>query len=623
MEGEVFFGRYRISRDPQGKPAEAGRTGAASSYKAVDGESAQPVLLQLVPLAAIDQARRAEFEARAKAVREVDHVNVARVLAAGVQHDSFAFVTEYLDGETADAWIVAHGTMTPDAVLRIGVQVVRATAAAAFHGLTHRALQPSNIIILHGESPSGGWPFIKLLNFGVAALELHGETNEARELAPAVVPQFASPEQVRNQQIDFRSEMYSLGATMCFLLTGAVPLPNSDDANTKRRGRRRLPELSSMPMPVRRLLGSMLAENPEDRPLDPVALERYMATILGVIERRQAWGRKFGIPLAASVQRKIVRSRSPFAQVVRGGLAVAALLIALAALGAILYPEYFHRSRSVKEMGVSVGVPTAEQTNVPPPATTPWPAKIVSTSQSPAAPSIPPIQSAPIAHASAAPSASLAQNVRPGNASAAAETKVTPPSSSTLANVGSLPQQPAASPATPPSQPSAAQAAAASSGSFVQNAPPNNSTASTSTAKPISPSKTMTARANADVSALADREPEPPSAGPDDEDESPSTTRSKHPAKAQSKVTTRSKTKPVARSGARTRASKSGRWSRATFIGMTPMGRMLFRMPSGKIVAMTPRNRRAPVAARRRIISRPPEPQIYYGPPPYGYPPGY
>jgi serine/threonine protein kinase len=600
MEDELFFERYRICRNPDGKPEEAARTGAAISYKAVDAQSKEPVLLQLVPLAAIDPTRRDEFETRAKAVREVDHVNVARVLEAGVQHGYFAFVTEYLSGETTDRWIVAHGTMTLDTVLRIGIQVVMATAAAAFYGLIHRAIQPSNIIILPGEAPTGGWPFIKVLNFGGAALELHGESNDARELAPAVVPQFASPEQVRNQQIDFRSEMYSLGATMCFLLTGAVPLPRADEASVARRGRRRLPELKSMPKPVRRLLGSMLAENSEDRPLDPVALERYMITILGIIERRQAWGRKLGIPLATSVPRKIVRSPSPFAQVVRGGLVFAALLIALAAIGAVLYPKYFHHSRSVEEIGVPVGVPVAEQTNVAPPVTTG--PNIGSGARSTGSPK-PQIKTPAVAQAFPASSASPVQNISPSGPSAPVTGESqTVQSASSLANIDSTQQSPASDTANSPA--------------VTQNTRTDNSTEPPKTTTRTTPFAGTVADAKAEAPTNRYREPEPPSAGPDDEDAA-STTRPKYSDETQPRVTARSRTNPIARDDAQFRPRRSDRWAHAIFIGTTPMGKLLFRLPSGRIIAMNPRHRREPAAIR----PRPYPPQPYYGPPPYGYPP--
>lgn len=610
MGDEIFFARYRICRDPQGNPEETGRAGAAITYQGVDENSNQPVVLQLVPLAAIDQIRRDEFETRAKSLCELDHVNVARVLAAGIEHDHFVFVTEYLRGETADAWVVAHGTMAVDTVLRVGIQVVRATAAAAFHGLIHRAIQPSNIIILRGESPSGGWPFIKLLNFGAAALAVHGESNQARELAPAVMPQFASPEQVGNQPIDFRSEIYSLGATMCFLLTGAVPLPGGDDPKTTRPGRRRLPELRSMPKPVRNLLGVMLSENPEDRPLDPVVLERYMLKILDEVERRHAFARKVGIPLAAYVQRKIVRSPSRVAQIVRGGIAAAALLMALGAVGAIFYPNYFHRTRSVREIGVPVGVPVTESKTVAPAAPPLSPANTASAARSAASPSAP--QSALASRTPHAPSTLLARRSESAGSLGPTVSPTAPSSSSSLASR----QEPAVSQAKPKNQPMAAPNSTPPP--VTQIARSDNPNSSSSAGKGNKPATPTLAETDAVAARDDSREPKPPSEQPDTGD-TWSLSRSKDRDKTQPKVAVRSQTKSMAWS--RHREFVNGRWTRAHFIGTTPRGNLLFRLPSGKIVAMTPEHRQLPIADRPRVRPPLPEPRIHYGPSPDGYPP--
>src|SRR5436305_12956472 len=89
--------------------------------------------------------------------------------------------------------VIDTGPMAPDAALRVGLQIVRALGAAAYFNLTHRAIQPSNLMIVSGESPGGGWPFVKLLNFGLASLELHSDSNEAPEIAPSISTQFASP----------------------------------------------------------------------------------------------------------------------------------------------------------------------------------------------------------------------------------------------------------------------------------------------------------------------------------------------------------------------------------------------------------------------------------------------
>jgi len=360
MEPTTFFEHYRIGTGEAGR--EVSRTGAAINYKAIDTRSHEPVRLQLIPLATIEPEKLAQLKERAETAEKLDHVNIARTFAVGVEHDYFAIVSEHFEGETADSWIVANGPMPADAALRVGLQVVRAIGAAAFFNLTHRAIQPSNLMIVPGQSPDGSWPFVKLLNFGLAGLELHSDSAEARELAPSISPQFASPEQRANGEIDFRSEMYSLGATMCFLLTGAAPLAVS---GMKARLRiQRLPELRRAPKPLHNLLVYLLRENPENRPQDPVALEKEMRDCLTKIERRQAIGRKLGIPLAAVIPRKSKQPKepaTPLAQVLRGVVAFAVFILAAAAAAEFFFPDkipFFHRSGKV---GVPIGVPDASK----------------------------------------------------------------------------------------------------------------------------------------------------------------------------------------------------------------------------------------------------------------------
>ena len=277
MNGKIFLEHYRICTNADDSPHEVSRTGAAINYKAIDGRSNELVALQLVPLASVDPAALEQFKERARSAQKLDHLNIARLFAVGVEEEYIVLVSEYVEGETADSWIVAQGPMTADAVLRTGIQVVRALAAAAFYSLTHGAIQPSNIMIVPGRTEDGAWPFVKLLNFGLAGLESHSDRVEARELAPSIAPQFASPEQLQNRALDFRSEIYSLGATMCFLLTGAVPLALG---GKKARFRaRRLPELRHAPKELRNLLGDMLQENPEQRPQDPVRFDKRFGNV--------------------------------------------------------------------------------------------------------------------------------------------------------------------------------------------------------------------------------------------------------------------------------------------------------------------------------------------------------
>jgi serine/threonine protein kinase len=357
MEPTTFFEHYRICTGEDGR--EVSRTGAAINYKAIDTRSHEPVRLQLIPKSTIEPEKLAQLQERVETAEKLDHVNIAKTLAVGAENDYFAIVSEYSAGETADSWIVENGPMPADAALRVGLQVVRALGAAAFFNLTHRAIQPSNLMIVPGESPSGGWPFVKLLNFGLAGLELHSDSNEAPEIAPSILPQFASPEQRAGGEINFESEMYSLGATICFLLTGAAPLAVS---GMKARLRiRRLPELRRAPKPLHDLLVSLLRENPENRPHDPVALEKQMLDCLAKIERRQALGRKLGLSLASVVARKPKpeKTTGPFAQVLRGFAVVVVLLIACAAAAEYFFHDQIPYLRRTEQVGVPIGVPDA------------------------------------------------------------------------------------------------------------------------------------------------------------------------------------------------------------------------------------------------------------------------
>ncbi len=350
MEATTFFQHYRICTGEDGR--EVSRTGAAINYKAIDTRSHDPVRLQLIPKATIEPEKLAELKERAEITEKLDHVNIAKTFAVGIENDYFAIVSEYSEGETVDSWIAENGPMAADAALRVGLQVVRALGAAAFFNLTHRAIQPSNLMIVPGESPSGGWPFIKLLNFGLAGLE-------APDIAPSISPQFASPEQRAGGEINFESELYSLGATICFLLTGAAPLAVT---GMKARLRiRRLPEIRRAPKPLHNLLVSLLRENPENRPHDPVALEKEMLECLTKIERRQAIGRKLGLPLAMVVARKPKpkQTASPFAQVFRGFAAVVVVLIAGAAAAEYLFHDKIPYLRRTEKIGVPIGVPDA------------------------------------------------------------------------------------------------------------------------------------------------------------------------------------------------------------------------------------------------------------------------
>lgn len=354
--GPKISKHYCVCIQEDGTPREISRLGSVVTYKAVDYRSGRPVALQVIPLTSVQESARSQFEEQARSAQKLDHTNIARVIAVGVEDEHIVFITEYLQGETAESWVVSHGPMSPDAVIRIALQVVSALGAAMFHTLAHRSLQPSNIMILPGTTAEGEWPFVKLLNFGLAGLKLYSEGSEPRELAPSISPQFASPEQLHERTVDFRSEIYSLGATMCFLLTGAVPLAGVPDETGV--AERVLPSVRQIPKPIRKLLHHMLRYSPEERPQDPVALSEELGACLQKINRRHVLPTR---PLASPALNGEKRSWLPRNQFRAIGLATAALLVATTILAALLMPQrlqsLFHRRADISSLGVPIGVP--------------------------------------------------------------------------------------------------------------------------------------------------------------------------------------------------------------------------------------------------------------------------
>src|SRR6266480_1420758 len=355
----MFSENYSICLNDDGSPREIARNGPAVTYKAIGYDSGRVVAMELIPLASIDEVERVRFEENARMAQKLENANLAGVLDVGVEDDHFVFVSEYLEGETADSWIRAHGPMPADTVLRIGLQVMKVLAEAAIQGLTHRSIQPANLMILPGVAFDGGWPRVKLLNFGLGGLKVHTDKGETHELAPSPPPEFSSPEQRENKPVDFRSDIFSLGAAMWFLMTGSAPsaLPTTES------GPRLSAPAGAVPRFVRNLVSWMLRTNPEERPQDPAAFAEKIHACLQKAERQTAFTRSFGPPPAITTIPIREKKR------VAPALALAAVIAVLASIGAF----YFVRSqRESKPLGVIIGVPeTVEASSLPVAASSP------------------------------------------------------------------------------------------------------------------------------------------------------------------------------------------------------------------------------------------------------------
>src|SRR6267143_1510225 len=214
MERTIFLQHYGVCLRSDGTPRELSRDGAAITYEAVDERSHEPVDLKLIPLQSIDAGVQEQLEEQARTAQKLRHVNVAKVFDFGREGGDLVCISEHLPGETLAAWVRDHGPMPADAVMRVAEQIVSVLSSASFHRLPYPPIQPSDIVVVPGQTPEGSWPLVKLINFGLPALRssptLEPEDGEAREPATSVQP-FAGSDQLAPGTKDIRSEIYSLG----------------------------------------------------------------------------------------------------------------------------------------------------------------------------------------------------------------------------------------------------------------------------------------------------------------------------------------------------------------------------------------------------------------------------
>jgi serine/threonine protein kinase len=317
MESRLFLGKYRVptTKSLQWWEARRSQFGVTCQGEVMGG--GRKVVLELMPAFLLGETEQEELRRAAAAAKQIRHINIPTLYDFGVEREQFVFVAEYVDGLTAKSWVAAHGPMPLATALGIALQVVRALRVAAQYNLHHPAIHPGNLLIVPDQTADGGWPLVKVLHF----LDPH-RTVPAFDPSDPILGKaapFASPEQIAGATVDFRSEIYSLGATLSFLLSATAPGASSDRTNKKRAvdSDQTSGKLGGVPKCVRRLLARMLSENRDKRPPDQTALEAEIRACLsevdpgemmkpvvsvspdGALAEQASW-RRFGMKLLAT-----------------------------------------------------------------------------------------------------------------------------------------------------------------------------------------------------------------------------------------------------------------------------------------------------------------------------------
>ncbi len=275
----VRYGHFEIAIGPDGHPVELGAGAMATTYRALDSVLHSAVALKVINQKVAEHpGARARFLREARAAAQLHHPNVAGVTHYGEQDGECYYVMELIEGETLEARVRREGPLPPALVLEIGGQVARALAAAEACGVMHRDLKPSNIMLTshQGETAGSASTIVKVIDWGLAKAVATGSALGADHTHGAFVgtPAFASPEQfsrAEDRRIDTRSDIYSLGVTLWYLLCGRpLFVGNTLEEIHVRQTRQPLPlaQLTTARVPERMvaLLKAMLAVDPANRP---------------------------------------------------------------------------------------------------------------------------------------------------------------------------------------------------------------------------------------------------------------------------------------------------------------------------------------------------------------------
>ena len=312
-----------------------GGGGMGRVYEGIDKALDRKVAIKVLPRQrAQDGAAVARFLNEARSAARLNHEHIAQVYFCGEEGGIPYIAFEYVQGINVRAYVEHNGRMQLAQAVNFLLQIAGALAHAALHGVTHRDVKPSNILI----TPQGK---AKLIDMGLARLLRPSDPQEDLTVSGVTLGTFdyISPEQARDPRLaDVRSDIYSLGCTFFFMLTGRPPFPEGtvlqkllmhqgDDP----------PDIRSLvagtPKEVSELIARMMAKDPANRFQTPDELILSLTQIARSIGLRPTGPGKDNWVLTPKAKQKIDYTRHlPWMT------AVALLLLSVAAFRFVVRP---------------------------------------------------------------------------------------------------------------------------------------------------------------------------------------------------------------------------------------------------------------------------------------------
>lgn len=275
-EAPEQIGNYRIT-------GELGRGGMGVVFRGEHLSLGRPAAIKVLPPQLADQEEFvARFLREARAAARLDHPNLVRVYDAGKTNGSYYIAMELVPGHTLAQELSQKGPLPVHRALEVARAVALALTEAARHDIIHRDVKPANILIRDDG-------VVKLADLGLA--KAVGSAEVTLSQTPLGTPLYMAPEQARDaRSVDTRADLYSLGCTLYYMLTGAVPFTGTSHFSVmKAHETEPVPDPRQvridLPKPIAQLTRWMMAKRPEDRPQSPqevvTCIDRFF---LGLVE---------------------------------------------------------------------------------------------------------------------------------------------------------------------------------------------------------------------------------------------------------------------------------------------------------------------------------------------------
>lgn len=204
------IGKYKLTRF-------IGEGGMATVYEGVHEKLGTKVAVKILnPILSANQQIRERFMNEAKIMAGFNHPNITKIIDFEETPHYLAIIMELLEGHDLNTFVKSNNVRSDNEIKSLFKQILSAFQYAHENGVIHRDIKPSNIYVLKDGT-------VKILDFGIA--KLFGQGNEMTQTGTQMgTPIFMSPEQVKaDKSIDHRSDIYSLGVMLYFLINGKAP----------------------------------------------------------------------------------------------------------------------------------------------------------------------------------------------------------------------------------------------------------------------------------------------------------------------------------------------------------------------------------------------------------------